>query len=114
VFEADDIRDWRTYNVIDRHGAKIGSLEAVYYDTTTQQPTFASVQIGLTGRHTLAFVPLDGARVSPTYLRVTETRRPSRTPPPSNPTANYEPSKNPPSTPTTASPTPPAPTGNAV
>ncbi len=70
MFEADDIRDWRTHTVLDRDGSKIGSLEAVYYDTASNAATFASVQIGIVGRHRLTFVPLDGAKVAPEHLRV--------------------------------------------
>jgi len=70
VFEADNIQDWKDRTVVDRDGNKIGILEGLYYDTATEQPTFASVQIGIIGRHRLTFVPLDGARVSPDHLRV--------------------------------------------
>jgi hypothetical protein len=70
VFEADDIRDWRGEDVVDSEGAKIGTLEAVYFDTASQQAVFASVKVGIVGRHRLAFVPLEGARVSPRALRV--------------------------------------------
>ena len=70
MFEADDIRDWQDRTVVDRDGSKIGSLEGLYYDTATQQPTFASVQVGIVGRHRLTFVPLDGARVAPDHVRV--------------------------------------------
>jgi PRC-barrel domain len=70
VFEADDIRDWKNRNVVDQDGSKIGSLEGVYYDTATQVPAFASVQVGIVGRHKLTFVPLDGARVAPDHIRV--------------------------------------------
>jgi hypothetical protein len=70
VFEADDIRDWQDRAVVDREGSKIGTLEGLYYDTASQLPTFASVQVGIVGRHRLTFVPLEGARVSPGHLRV--------------------------------------------
>lgn len=70
MFDADDIRDWRGHPVVDHDGSKIGSLEAVYYDTATDAATFASVQIGVVGRHRLTFVPLEGARVSPDHVRV--------------------------------------------
>jgi hypothetical protein len=70
VFEADDIRDWQSRNVVDREGSKIGSLEGLYYDTASQQPTFASVQVGIVGRHKLTFVPLEGAKVAPDHVRV--------------------------------------------
>jgi len=70
MFEADDIRDWRTKDVVDTDGEKIGSLEAVYYDTASQVPSFASVQVGIVGRRHLTFVPLAGARVAPDHVRV--------------------------------------------
>jgi hypothetical protein len=44
LFEAEDIRDWRGHDVVDPAGSKIGSLEAVYFDTATEQPTFATVK----------------------------------------------------------------------
>jgi hypothetical protein len=71
VFPAENIRDWRGSNVIDPEGSKIGTLEAVYVDTTTDEPFFASVTTGIIGRHKLTFVPLAGATVSPDHLRVT-------------------------------------------
>jgi hypothetical protein len=70
MFEADNIRDWRGHDVVDPESDKIGELEAVYVDTGTDQPAFASVKIGMIGRHRLTFVPLDRATVGPSYLRV--------------------------------------------
>jgi PRC-barrel domain len=70
VFEADDIRDWRGKDVVDADGSKIGRLEAVYFDTAMQLPTFASVKVGMIGRQRLVFVPLAGARVAPMRVRV--------------------------------------------
>lgn len=70
MFEADNIRDWREHEVIDPDGDRIGRLEAVYVDTATDQPAVASVQVGIIGRHRLTFVPLDGATVGPSYVRV--------------------------------------------
>ena len=70
MFPAENIRDWRGLAVIDTAGDKIGALEAVYVDTTTDQPAFATIQIGLPGRRRLVFVPLDGATVAPGHLRV--------------------------------------------
>jgi hypothetical protein len=70
VFEAEDIRDWRGHDVVDPAGSKIGSLEAVYFDTATGQPSFATVNVGMVGRHRLVFVPLFEARVSPDHIRV--------------------------------------------
>jgi PRC-barrel domain len=70
MFEAENIRDWRDRDVIDQQGGKIGQLEAVYVDTSTDLPAFASVRTGMIGRHRLTFVPLDGATVAPSHLRV--------------------------------------------
>jgi hypothetical protein len=70
MFEAEDLRDWRGHDVVDVDGDKIGTLEAVYFDTATDQPAFATVQIGMVGRRRLVFVPLAGATVSPSSVRV--------------------------------------------
>lgn len=70
VFEAEDIRDWRDRDVVDSEGAKIGSLESIYFDTATEQPVFATVKVGMIGRHRLAFVPLSDATVAPQHVRV--------------------------------------------
>jgi PRC-barrel domain len=70
VFEAENIRDWRGHPVVDQSGDKIGDLEAVYFDTATDQPSFGTVRIGIATRHKLTFVPLDGATVGPDFLKV--------------------------------------------
>jgi hypothetical protein len=70
MFPAENLRDWRGENVIDPDGSKIGELEAVYVDTASDQPSFATVKVGIIGRHRLVFVPLDGATVSPSAVRV--------------------------------------------
>ncbi len=68
--EAADIREWRTQQVVDPGGHKIGALESIYVDTSTDEPAMATVQIGLPTRHRLVFVPLDGAIVGPDYVKV--------------------------------------------
>lgn len=70
MFEADNIRDWREHDVIDPGGDKVGELEAVYVDTVTDEPSFASLRFGMIGRRRLTFVPLDRATVGPSYVRV--------------------------------------------
>ncbi|MEV0895671.1 PRC-barrel domain-containing protein [Actinoplanes sp. NPDC049802] len=70
MFPAENLRDWRGENVIDPQGDKIGDLEAVYVDTVTDEPAFATVRIGMIGRHRLVFVPLAGATVTPKAVRV--------------------------------------------
>jgi hypothetical protein len=70
MFLAENLRDWRGHKVIDPQGSRIGDLEAVYVDTTTDEPSFATVQVGMIGRHRLVFVPLSGATVTPDAVRV--------------------------------------------
>jgi hypothetical protein len=69
AFPAENIRDWRTRDVVDQVGDKLGSLESIYFDTSTDEAAFASIRVGLLN-HRLTFVPLAGAVVSPTYLKV--------------------------------------------
>lgn len=65
-----DVRKWRNRDVVDSEGHKIGVLEAVYVDTTTDEPAMATVRTGLPTRHRLAFVPLEDAIAGPGYLQV--------------------------------------------
>ena len=81
VLEAADIREWRGRDVVAEDGRKIGTLESVYVDTTTDQPSFATVTLGMPTRRRLVFVPLDDALVGPTYLKVAHTRDEVRTAP---------------------------------
>lgn len=70
-FEAENLRDWQGKAVVDPTGSKIGDLEAIYVDTLTDEPAFATVVVGMVGRRRLAFVPLAGATVAPNHVRVT-------------------------------------------
>ncbi|WP_326599196.1 PRC-barrel domain-containing protein [Streptomyces sp. NBC_01803] len=74
MFEADNIRDWRGHDVVDPGGHRIGTLEAVYVDTATDRPAFATVTVGVPTRRRLVFVPLAGATVGPGYLKVTHAK----------------------------------------
>jgi hypothetical protein len=75
VPEAADIREWRGHDVVDAEGRKIGELEAVYVDTSTDQPAFATVTVGMPTRRRLVFVPLDQAIVGPGYVKVGYDRK---------------------------------------
>lgn len=75
VFPAENIRDWRLHDVVDPDGKRIGKLEAVYVDTATDEPSFASVLTGMPGRRRLVFVPLDNAVVGPGQLKVSHPRK---------------------------------------
>ncbi|MDX3852426.1 PRC-barrel domain-containing protein [Streptomyces sp. AK02-01A] len=70
MFRAEDIREWRGHDVVDADRKKIGSLEAVYVDTATDDPSFATVTVGLPTKRRLIFVPLAEATVGPGYLKV--------------------------------------------
>jgi PRC-barrel domain len=75
MFEAADIREWRGHDVVDAQGHKIGELEAIYVDTATDLPSFATVTVGLPTRHRLVFVPLEDATVGPGYVKVTYDKK---------------------------------------
>ncbi|GAB2604777.1 PRC-barrel domain-containing protein [Kribbella endophytica] len=69
MFPAENLRDWSGHKVIDPDGDKVGELEAVYVDTSTDEAAFVTVKVGLLGKR-LVFVPVDGATVSPNAVRV--------------------------------------------
>ncbi|MFF3604439.1 PRC-barrel domain-containing protein [Streptomyces sp. NPDC002463] len=69
-----DIREWRCQDVVDPRGKRIGELEAVYVDTSTDEPAMATVRVGLPTRRRLVFVPLEGATLGPGYVRVAHDR----------------------------------------
>lgn len=77
-FPAENLRDWRDLDVVDTNGDKIGSLESVYFDTETDEATFAGVKTGMVGRRRLVFVPLTGAVVSPSWVKVTADKKVAR------------------------------------
>ena len=70
MFEADNIGNWLGHDVVDDDGRKIGELESIYVDTSSDLPSFGTVKIGMPGRHRLVFVPLDRATVGPGYVKV--------------------------------------------
>ncbi|MDG4856866.1 PRC-barrel domain-containing protein [Streptomyces sp. T-3] len=74
MIKTADVREWRDRKVVDVEGHKIGVLEAVYVDTTTDEPAMATVRTGLPTRQRLLFVPLDEAIVGPDYLKVSCTK----------------------------------------
>ncbi|TLS46826.1 PRC-barrel domain containing protein [Streptomyces montanus] len=74
MIHSADIREWRNRDVVDSKQHKIGMLEAVYVDTTTDEPAVATVRTGLPTRHRLVFVPLDEAVLGPGYVKVSYTK----------------------------------------
>ena len=75
MFEVEDIRQWRGRQVIDESGSRIGTLEAIYVDTATDQPSFATIRTGLPIRQRLVFAPLAGSTVGPEHLRVAHSKK---------------------------------------
>jgi hypothetical protein len=47
MIQAADVREWRSYDVVDPDGHKIGTLDAVYVNTRTDEPAMTTVQIVL-------------------------------------------------------------------
>jgi hypothetical protein len=70
TIKVENIGDWQGEYVIDPEGAKVGKLTDIYVDTTTDEPLFAVVRVGLLTSHRMAFVPLHDATVSTGYVRV--------------------------------------------
>jgi hypothetical protein len=75
MVEIANIREWRGHEVVDADDHRVGKLEAIYVDTGTDLPAFATVTVGLPPRQRLVFVPLDRATVGPGYLKVFYGRR---------------------------------------
>jgi hypothetical protein len=76
LFEAEDNRDWRGHAVVD---LSVGFEDRLpgggVFRHGDRQPTFATVKVGMLGRHRLVFVPLFEARVSPGHVRVTADKK---------------------------------------
>jgi hypothetical protein len=74
MIQTADIREWRNHNVVDHDGRKIGVLEAIYVDTSTDEPAVGTVMTGLPTRRRLVFVPVADAIVGPGYVKVSYDR----------------------------------------
>ncbi len=74
MIRSADIREWRNHDVVDPKGHRIGMLEAVYVDTTTDEPAVVTVRTGLPSRRRLVFVPLDEAVLGPGYVKVSHPK----------------------------------------
>ncbi len=51
-FELNHVEDLRAAPVVDREGAKIGTIEDIFIDRQTKCPAWAAVSTGLLGRRT--------------------------------------------------------------
>ena len=65
----EDIRSWTGQDVVDSHGEKVGSVDHVYLDRETGEPTFAAVKTGMFGLKS-SLVPIDGFSGTGGDLRV--------------------------------------------
>ena len=64
-----DFSEWQGKDLIDRDGERIGKLEDVYFDVSTDQPQFGLVKEGLIGGRHLTFVPLTHVTIGPDFLQ---------------------------------------------
>ena len=73
AMEIERIDEWVGSDVVDPDGEKIGKLEDFYFTPGSDEPVAAAVKYGTLGK-TLSVVPLTGATVSRSYLRVTHAK----------------------------------------
>jgi uncharacterized protein (TIGR02271 family) len=69
MIDSNNIASLIGADVVDRTGDKIGTVGQIYLDTTTGEPTWASVKTGLFGMSE-SFVPLTGADSTSEGVRV--------------------------------------------
>jgi sporulation protein YlmC with PRC-barrel domain len=69
MFDETSINQLRGSTVVDQDGDKVGRVEQVYLDDTSQRPTWVTVSTGLFGTRE-TFVPLDRATWEDDTLRV--------------------------------------------
>lgn len=69
----DRIEAWKGQKVIDVADEDLGKLDDVFFDAASGTPLLISVKSGLLGRRS-TFVPIDGAKVGPDYLRVAHAK----------------------------------------
>ena len=67
--DLDTVRSWQGATMVDRHGAKIGTVESIYVDDQTGEPEWALVNTGLFGSRS-SFVPLAQASGSGDQVQV--------------------------------------------
>ena len=72
--DIENIRDWRGKDVLDGSGAKIGTVEDVYFDSETDEPRFLCVRAGRLRHHTV-LVPVAGVTASPEHLTVAVSKK---------------------------------------
>ena len=76
-----DFSEWQGKDLIDRDGERIGKLEDVYFDVSTDQPQFGLVKEGLIGGRHLTFVPLTQVTIGPDFLQAAVSKAQVKTRP---------------------------------
>jgi uncharacterized protein (TIGR02271 family) len=66
---AEQVREWRGADLVDRNGDKIGKIEEIYLDSQSNQPEWALVNTGLFGTKS-TFVPIRDASQEGDSLQV--------------------------------------------
>ena len=65
--------DWRGRDVVGSDGEKIGTVDEVYLDTTTEEPEWLSINTGLFGLKS-SFAPIQGAKPEGEAVRLSYTK----------------------------------------
>ena len=69
----EDVRGWIGEDLIGEDHDKLGTIENIYLDRETGQPSFASVKTGMFGMRS-SLVPIDGAGVHDDHIHVPYTK----------------------------------------
>jgi uncharacterized protein (TIGR02271 family) len=72
--EFTDAYDWQDREVIGSDGEKIGKVDEVYLDTTTEKPEWLAINTGLFGLKS-SFAPIEGARPEGESVRLAYTKK---------------------------------------
>ena len=72
--DVDTVRSWQGMTMVDRDGAKIGPIEAIYVDDQTGEPEWALVNTGLFGTRA-SFVPIAQASTHNGQVQVPYDKR---------------------------------------
>jgi len=65
----EEIQAWSGKDTVDPSGDKVGSLDHIYVDRQTGEPTFLAVKTGLLGRN-VSLVPVEGARAHDDHVHL--------------------------------------------
>jgi uncharacterized protein (TIGR02271 family) len=69
----EDVQTWRGMTAVDANGDKVGKIDEIYFDRSSGEPEWATVNTGLFGMRT-SFVPLSGAQSGDDAVRLATTK----------------------------------------